>query len=44
MNFTEEHVDLAARKIIAAVPSETDVWSQLGHHELSSAHVECQLL
>ena len=24
MNFTEEHVDLAARKIIAAVPSETD--------------------
>ena len=43
MNFTEEHVDLVARKVMAAVPSGTDLLSQLGRPKISSAHVECQL-
>ena len=43
MNFTEEHVDLVARKVIAAVPSGTDLLCQLSHHKISSAHVERQL-
>ena len=42
MHFTEDIIDFAAHKIIAAVPSELDLLSQLDHHKISSAHVECQ--